>query len=227
MKKGLFWLIVAFTACGYYYWVGIGEPELKYRESYSSLNHTQHYHFDQGVMRKISDRSLPADKDIQSLLSEMGLPSLQEGGVEILLNGYDKDVGSTSVTWNGYQGGRLIAYIEECGNENCVSRITLVPDPRERLRHSASQSSRRIFVEAETYGEKWPLTVDYGVISCQRPGAIFFSTADQGKFPLNSLAKSSPTGTKDLSEIWRDHPSPYTQKYQIGDLINQGLEICD
>lgn len=226
MNKGLFWGLVVLGVAGYYYWSNSGEPDLEYREVYSRPNHTNHYYFDQGVMREISDNSIAADSDVQGVLQEIGLPNLREGGVEIFGSGYDKQVSEHSVVWNGYQGGRLIAYTEECGTANCISKLTLVPSTRDRMKFNADQSSSSIFVAAESYGENWPFTVDYGVIRCQR-GALYFSTPDDGRFPLNGLARSSAGGTKDLHDIWKDHPSPYTQKYPIGDLINQGLEVCD
>lgn len=230
MYKGMFWGLTVLGLAGYYYWSNSGEPYLEYREVYSRLNHTKHYYFDQGVMREISDNSIAADGDIQKILEEIGLSSLQDGGVEILLSGYDKQMKKRSVTWNGYQGGRLIAYIEGCGSAKCISQITLVPSTRDRMKFNANQSSSSIFVAEESYGENWPFTVDYGVIRCQR-GAVYFSTPDDGRFPLNGLARSylsgTPSGTKDLHDIWKDYPSPYTPKYPIGDLISQGLEICD
>jgi hypothetical protein len=219
MNKPVIFVLAAGAAAFAYFMQG-GEKELEYRETYSSINDTRHYYFDQGVMREVS-QSVP-EPYVESLLEEMG--------IESSLQGYQRELGSRTVTWNGYNnGGRLIAHIDSCDEKsgNCISRITIVPSSRERMISLAEGSSRRKFIEKNDFGDEWPLIVDYGVVSCQAPGAVYFSTEDNRRFPVNGLAISGDTSGNDIREIWRDHPSPHTPKYPIGPVLNTGLGICD
>lgn len=219
MNKPVIFALAAGAAAFAYFMQG-GEKELEYRETYSSINDTRHYYFDQGVMREVSNSS--PEPYVESLLDEMGLDSS--------LQGYRREFGSRTVTWHGYgDGGRLVAYIDDCDDDDgtCISRITLVPSPRARLISLAEGSSSREFIEKKDFGDDWPLTVDYGVVSCQAQGAVYFSTGDNRKFPVNGLARSGNTSGNDIHEIWKDHPSPNMPKYSIDPIINSGLGVCD
>jgi hypothetical protein len=219
MNKTVIFALAAGAAAFAYFMQG-SEKQLEYREAYSSINDTKHYYFDQGVMREVS-QSEP-EPYVESLLEEMGLDSS--------LRGYQRELGSRTVTWHGYNnGGRLIAHISSCEGKNgdCISRITLIPSPRDRMISLAEGSSRRKFLEKDDFGDDWPLTVDYGVVSCQSPSAVYFSISDNRRFPVNGLAISADTSGNDIREIWRDHPASHIPKYPIGPILNVGLGICN
>lgn len=89
-------------------------------------------------------------------------------------------------------------------------------------------------ITKQEYGEKWPLTVNEGYISCHN-SAIVFECNDK-LYPVNGTAKSRyDTNSKynDISEIWAYDDElnrlDGIQKYKkdITPIIEAGLKICE
>lgn len=81
-------------------------------------------------------------------------------------------------------------------------------------------------------GEKWPLTVDYGVVSCQNKTAggqalkvATFTGPDGTVYALNGTAKSH-TDAAPIDPIWAPDPVTTGLKVGIGPLIERALTFC-
>lgn len=90
---------------------------------------------------------------------------------------------------------------------------------------SQDQTSQPTSVEVSRsdFGEDWPLTVSSGVLRCEAPQAVVFSTGDQA-YAVNGMANTQ--GYQEIDAIWRDNPDIQGAKINIGPLIDRGLELC-
>lgn len=91
---------------------------------------------------------------------------------------------------------------------------------------NAAGNSRE--VTRKEFGEKWPLTVDKGVIECRqsfgpKSGVVVF-VAGGKTYALNGLAKSRKFA--DIEPIWRPNPDIPQLKMDIGRLIEEALKLC-
>lgn len=77
-------------------------------------------------------------------------------------------------------------------------------------------------VSAADFGENWPLTVEEGILRCEPPGAVVFSTGGKD-YAVNGMAATQ--GYDDIDPIWAD--GEVTPKENIGPLINAGLALCE
>lgn len=76
-------------------------------------------------------------------------------------------------------------------------------------------------VSAADFGDKWPLTVDSGVLRCEEQAVVFrYEGVD---YAVNGTAKSR--GYPPIDPIWADGDLEGTKK-DIGPLIQRGLELC-
>jgi hypothetical protein len=87
-------------------------------------------------------------------------------------------------------------------------------------------------VERSEFGDPWPLTVEAGDLSCEPPGAVFF-TVGGVRYSVNGLAKARRFNARDIEPIWaRDEELIRTTKgtadfrKSIGPLIERGRELC-
>ncbi|MFS8104661.1 YebY family protein [Lentzea alba] len=78
-------------------------------------------------------------------------------------------------------------------------------------------------VRREDFGEKWPLTVDAGIVRCQN-GAVTF-TANGFNYDVNGTAMTKNRGKK-IDEIWADNPKVPGLKINISPIIDLGLKLC-
>lgn len=81
-------------------------------------------------------------------------------------------------------------------------------------------------------GKEWPLTVDYGVVTCENKTAggqalkiATFAAPDGKVFALNGTAKSH-TDAADIEPIWAPDPDVAGLKIDIGPLIQHTLTLC-
>jgi hypothetical protein len=80
-------------------------------------------------------------------------------------------------------------------------------------------------VTREELGDKWPFTVDSGVIACDGDAVTF--TAEGVTYAVNGTATAREMGI-DINAIWAENPGmPGTGlKIDISPIINRGLEMC-
>ena len=80
-------------------------------------------------------------------------------------------------------------------------------------------------------GDEWPLTVDYGVVACEKHTAgqtvmiATFTGPDGVEYALDGTAKSH-TDAADIEPIWADDPEVEGLKISIGPLIDRALTFC-
>lgn len=86
-------------------------------------------------------------------------------------------------------------------------------------------ADNELLVTRDDYGDDWPLTVDEGILSCERGSAVVFTT-DGRRYAVNGTAMTLNLGA-DLDPIWAPDPAGVTPKMNIGPLIGDGLELCD
>lgn len=74
--------------------------------------------------------------------------------------------------------------------------------------------------------DPWPLTVEAGVLNCERSSVIF--TVNQKTYLLNGTpdSRAKARGWSNVREIWRDNPAIPGTKVSIGPLISRGLLLC-
>lgn len=81
-------------------------------------------------------------------------------------------------------------------------------------------------ISRESMGDKWPLTVDSGVVACDGTstyGAVTF-TANGVTYGVNGAALQQ--GLPKIDPIWSDDPSIPGTKINIGPIIDAGLALC-
>lgn len=83
------------------------------------------------------------------------------------------------------------------------------------------------FVSRATFGERWPLTVEEGVLACRGSGGVGAVTFTAGNttYAVNGIAVQDGTFT-DIKAIWADNPDVAGLKKDIGPLIERGLALC-
>jgi hypothetical protein len=93
----------------------------------------------------------------------------------------------------------------------------------------AAARASMLEVSAASMGDKWPLTVDKGVLRCDTRGAIFIYVIGQGKFGVNSIADATKD-FQDIRPIWRANPDPKMAKLglkvDITSLKAEGQKLC-
>lgn len=77
------------------------------------------------------------------------------------------------------------------------------------------------YVSRAMLGAAWPLTVEDGVLRCERGSAVVFRTGGVD-YGLNGAAAAFA----DIDPIWAADPSGVTPKKNIGPLIDRGLALC-
>jgi Protein of unknown function (DUF2511) len=85
-------------------------------------------------------------------------------------------------------------------------------------------------VQSAAYGSDWPLTVSGGVLRCEEPSLVTFTTDNGTTYAVNGSARgfSEDRGwVDDISPIWRDDPAFSGLKISIGPLIDDGLALCE
>jgi hypothetical protein len=80
-------------------------------------------------------------------------------------------------------------------------------------------------ISRDSFEGEWPFTVDEGVLSCEGAGAVTFS-AEGSTYAVNGTAMGT-TDYPDVDAIWADDPAGPGPKIWIGDVIDQGLELCE
>lgn len=90
-------------------------------------------------------------------------------------------------------------------------------------------------VFAAEYGDKWPFTVDHGVLRCEFPGRVVFRANDTD-YAVNGSAQSR---YPKIDPIWRVNTkmqeafkaagaeSDIVLRINIGPIVQRGLELCD
>lgn len=85
-------------------------------------------------------------------------------------------------------------------------------------------------VRAADYGEDWPLTVNSGVLRCDEPGAVTF-TSGGTTYWINGTAGNfaDENGWLDVEPIWRDDPEDPDPAFRvdISPLLDGGLALCE
>ncbi|MGW6932820.1 DUF2511 domain-containing protein [Lentzea sp. NPDC054927] len=97
-----------------------------------------------------------------------------------------------------------------------TTTATRTPDPTQATRGPGE-------IRREDFGEKWPLTVDAGVVRCQN-GAVTF-TSNGSNYDVNGTAMTKNRGKK-IDEIWADDPKNAGLKINISPIIELGLKLC-
>lgn len=94
-----------------------------------------------------------------------------------------------------------------------------------------------VILHKSQFGEKWPLAVEWGEITCESMSIFFY--ANNNKYAVNGTSKSEVGKNfvrgnliKEIDEIWIDDPqykgieSMKGTKISIGPIISAGLELC-
>jgi Protein of unknown function (DUF2511) len=91
---------------------------------------------------------------------------------------------------------------------------------------SASPFAQKI--KKSDFGDKWPFTVNEGVLDCIGTngfGEVIF-TAKGVTYAVNGIA-SGTKKYKELKLIWKDEPrKDFGPKKDIGPIIQAGLKLC-
>jgi hypothetical protein len=91
-------------------------------------------------------------------------------------------------------------------------------------------------VQASDYGPAWPLTVSSGVLRCEVPALVTFTTEDETTYAVNGAAGGFAEDrgwVDDISPIWKEDPRSRLDpaltglKVNIGPLIDDGLALCE
>lgn len=89
-------------------------------------------------------------------------------------------------------------------------------------------------ITSAEYGDKWPFTVNEGILSCKDTGSVVGSTrmlevtltANGVTYALNGTAKQN-TNYANVDPIWANNPSLPGTKKDIGPIIDRGLQLAN
>ena len=85
-------------------------------------------------------------------------------------------------------------------------------------------------ISREQMKERWPLTVDSGVLSCAPEGKLHVVTFRAGghTYGVNGTAKDygKNMGWRDVREIWKDSAAVPGTKVALTPLIDKGTLLC-
>lgn len=83
---------------------------------------------------------------------------------------------------------------------------------------------------SKNYGNAWPFTVSSGTLSCDGPGWVTFTRADE-TYAVNGLASghAPEEGWQEVDEIWANDPdvAGMGMKKDIGPILDDGLKLCE
>ncbi len=96
---------------------------------------------------------------------------------------------------------------------------------------TACGGSNERSVSRADYGNAWPLTVESGTLRCEEPGAVTFTSDEDGTtYSVNGTAEgmAEASGWQNIRPIWADDPNPTMEglEISIGPLIDDGLALC-
>ena len=92
----------------------------------------------------------------------------------------------------------------------------------------APLSPSEVKITKQEFGDKWPFTVDEGVLACKGSGGIGEVTfrVEGRTYAVNGNAKAT-NNYLPLMEIWADAPSiPGAKKGNVMPIIERGLQLC-
>lgn len=79
------------------------------------------------------------------------------------------------------------------------------------------------FVSAAQYGERWPLTVEWGIVRCEPHGALLFRAPDGTEY-IDTMMDAN--GYPSISAIWKDTGNPASPKLSLDPIIEVGEKLC-
>lgn len=112
-----------------------------------------------------------------------------------------------------------------------TSRAAPAPRPPSARAAVIAPKRPRGYVERSDLGDEWPLTVEAGELSCEAPGAVFF-TVGGVRYSVNGLAEAKRFAAKDIRPIWAQDAKLMRQtigedmRKSIMPLIQRGRELC-
>ena len=106
--------------------------------------------------------------------------------------------------------------------------ILAIASPFANAQRPVAEGSQ--YVNAEMFGDTWPLTVSEGTLHCYFSGAVVIAVVGRGTFTLNGWAMTMmdarpSLGWRDLPQVlWADDRPGW--KKILGPLIDAGLDLC-
>ncbi len=82
------------------------------------------------------------------------------------------------------------------------------------------------YMSGADWGNRWPLTVDYGTVSCEQGSWVIFRAPDGMQYAVNGSAMMGTT-LPSIRKIWAVNPSIEGSRIDISPIIDTGLAICD
>jgi len=186
----------------------------------------------------LPDRAGIADiSQLNEILDSVGEPRIEPGTSCSSAGRRD-----SPFVWENYLNGKLVLDTAECKYAShdkktypCIKRLYITPSKKEMMRNQARNSSSRVFVSREEYGDQWPFTVDFGIIACRRGNAVVFRTVGNKVYALNGIAIADKR-YGDVREIWGVNEkmkellggkARYTPRIDLSPMIRLGLSLCE
>lgn len=114
-----------------------------------------------------------------------------------------------------------------CGTAKATSSAPAIP-----VQVPDDAQSRPGLVTKTDLGDKWPLTVEYGFLSCTNKEAggmalelAVFTAPDGTEYALNGSAKAH-TDAQDIEPIWANSPNSPGTRVDIGPLLQRTRALC-
>lgn len=224
-------ILVIFTIFVMMILSGCKEKPISYDSSFKKTENqygVEFYNFNENAppVAVTSSNEIASFKDVNHVMRTINAGQLTHGAQ------YRKS-GKYLFSWDGYQGDKQLTIdLRECDHPRksqqtytCVNRIIIKPSKRDKMVNQARSSSTRKFISKDTYEGDWPFTVDFGMLACRRGSVVVFRTVDREVYALNGLAEAQ--GHSELRPIWKDNPNIPGLKISIGELISDGLKLCD
>lgn len=93
------------------------------------------------------------------------------------------------------------------------------------LLSACGSEPKTLAITSAQYGDKWPLTVEKGTLSCEPPTRIIFTTEDGKKFGVNGTAANDHTSILEIAKETENLGVKF--KMDASFLIDEGMKLCN
>ena len=90
---------------------------------------------------------------------------------------------------------------------------------------SGCSYSTNMKISRDDLGDRWPFTVNSGVIACNHPSSAVVFFTNEKIYAVNGVAKGQKRYA-DVREILRDHPFVAGSQVDIGPILERGRNLC-
>lgn len=93
------------------------------------------------------------------------------------------------------------------------------------LLSACGSEPKTLAITSAQYGDKWPLTVEKGTLSCEPLDRIIFTTSEGQRFGVNGSASSNQLSILEIAKETENLGVKF--KMDTSFLIDEGMKLCN